>query len=168
MKIKEPKEQPKKHYDCLNCPSMCCSAYGYIEATAQDLQRLAQHFGLSVADFEKRYTRKGPQAGQRALRQKADPLAGQCCRFLNTRTRRCTVYEARPEVCRVYPKSARCVLYDVLQHERREQGTHHIYPLIEIRIYDKPLFDMAPPPADVAPADVAGEKEAAKEVTSGI
>lgn len=137
-------QKPKKQFDCLNCPSMCCSSYSYIEATAEDVQRLAQHFGLSVPDFEKRYTKKGRQSDKRALRQKADPVAGQSCRFLNTSTRRCTVYEARPEVCRVYPHSSRCVLYDVLRRERRQQGTQHIYPLIEIKIFQGPIFSQIP------------------------
>jgi Fe-S-cluster containining protein len=36
--------------------------------------------------------------------------------------RRCTVYEARPGVCRKYPDSPRCGYYDFLIFEREQQG----------------------------------------------
>ena len=36
-------------------------------------------------------------------------------------TRRCTVYEARPEVCRAYPGGSHCGYYNFLSFERRVQ-----------------------------------------------
>ncbi len=42
--------------------------------------------------------------------------------FLDQEKRRCTVYEARPGVCRKYPDSSRCGYYDFLRFERTQQG----------------------------------------------
>jgi Fe-S-cluster containining protein len=42
--------------------------------------------------------------------------------LLDQEKRRCTVYEARPAVCRAYPDTARCGYYDFLQFEREQQG----------------------------------------------
>ena len=55
------------------------------------------------------------------LRQKADEHFKLVCRFLDSETRRCTVYEARPRICREFPGSARCGYYDFLSFERRAQ-----------------------------------------------
>ena len=40
---------------------------------------------------------------------------------LDRKTRRCTVYESRPGVCRDYPDSQRCGYYDFLRFERAHQ-----------------------------------------------
>ena len=41
--------------------------------------------------------------------------------LLDQEKRRCTVYEARPGVCRKYPDSNRCGYYDFLKFEREAQ-----------------------------------------------
>ena len=43
-------------------------------------------------------------------------------RFFDTDERRCTIYAARPGVCRAFPGSARCGYYDFLSFERRAQN----------------------------------------------
>jgi Fe-S-cluster containining protein len=43
------------------------------------------------------------------------------CRFFDTEKRACTVYEARPAVCRSFPGPGRCGYYDFLSFERRTQ-----------------------------------------------
>ena len=44
------------------------------------------------------------------------------CGLFDQEKRRCTVYEARPGVCRQYPDAPRCGYYDFLSFEREQQG----------------------------------------------
>ena len=54
------------------------------------------------------------------MRRKADQIFGRTCRFFDIEKRRCTIYEARPALCRSYP-GGRCGYYDFLSFERRAQ-----------------------------------------------
>ena len=106
-------------YDCSKCPGYCCS-YPLIEINKKDVQRLADHFGLSFTKARKKFTYKDPEA-EYALRRKADQHFGRICQFFDTKKRQCTVYKARPAVCRFYPGTTRCGYYDFLAFERRSQ-----------------------------------------------
>jgi len=55
------------------------------------------------------------------MRRKADAHFGKICRFFHSEERRCTIYEARPGICRRYPGEGRCGYYDFLMFERRAQ-----------------------------------------------
>ncbi|KAB2968786.1 MAG: YkgJ family cysteine cluster protein [Thermoanaerobaculia bacterium] len=112
----------KRLYDCGNCPAYCCS-YEYIEVTDADLARLARHFELDADTAERRYTKRsrGGKSPFRVLRHRKDKVFGTACQFLDRKTRRCGVYEARPTICRTYPGSGRCGFYDFLCSERRAQ-----------------------------------------------
>ena len=108
-------------YSCERCPAYCCS-YARIRVNVRDLRRLARHFGLSVEAVRRRYVKRGDDPGEQVLRHRKDQHYGTACRFLHPETRRCTVYEARPEICRHYPGTTRCGYYDFLAFERRAQG----------------------------------------------
>jgi uncharacterized protein len=56
-----------------------------------------------------------------AMRRKADGHFGRICRFFDTDKRCCTIYEARPEICRSYPGDNKCGYYDFLTSERESQ-----------------------------------------------
>ena len=87
----------------------------------RDLERLARHFSISVRAAKKRFTKRGEDDGEIVLRHKRDEHFGTVCMFLDTETRRCTVYEARPGVCREFPGTVRCGYYDFLSFERGNQ-----------------------------------------------
>jgi Fe-S-cluster containining protein len=55
------------------------------------------------------------------MRRKKDPHFGRICRFFDTEKRCCTIYKARPAVCRQYPGGTHCGYYDFLSFERRTQ-----------------------------------------------
>ncbi len=112
-------------YNCSKCPAYCCS-YARIEVSNRDLLRLARQFGISYKQAEQRYT-KTSSAG-RVLRQKKDDIFKKVCEFLDPQTRRCSVYDARPAVCRTYPDSPRCGYYDFLASERRRQCDDQYIP----------------------------------------
>jgi Fe-S-cluster containining protein len=111
---------PRNLYSCSKCPAYCCS-YPLIEITKRDVARLARHFGLSDEAAEARFTTY--DAGEKAmvLRHRKDDVFDSVCQFLDRKTRRCSVYDARPGVCREYPDSARCGYYEFLKFEREQQ-----------------------------------------------
>ncbi len=125
-----PKTTPEKiKYDCSRCPGYCCS-YPRIEVRDKDLARLARHFGLSLEEAEKRFTRRyrDEDDDERILRHRKDEVYGSICRFFDTDARRCTVYEARPAVCRQYPNGRKCGYYDFLRFERKHQDDPDFIP----------------------------------------
>jgi len=107
-------------YDCSKCPGYCCS-YPLIEVGKRDIQRLARHFGISYKQAENRYTKFDKAEKTRALRHQQDEHFGSICKMFDTKQRRCTVYEARPGVCREYPDGKRCGYYEFLNFEREHQ-----------------------------------------------
>lgn len=123
-------DQAKRpQYDCSKCPGYCCS-YPRIEVDDADIKRLARHFSLSVEVAERRFTRvwRSDEGFERVLRHQKDSVYGTICRFFDTDARRCTVYKARPGVCREYPDRAKCGYYDFLKFERRHQDDPDFIP----------------------------------------
>jgi Fe-S-cluster containining protein len=106
-------------YNCANCPGYCCS-YPVIALTKRDIERLAKHFGITFAKARKKFTVERYGA-KYSMRRKADKHFGRICRFFDTEKRCCTVYKARPAICRDYP-GGRCGYYDFLMSERRGQN----------------------------------------------
>jgi Fe-S-cluster containining protein len=121
----------KAKYDCSKCPGYCCSVYEIVEVSDMDVARLANHFGLEPAEAAKKFTRV--RTVGRVLKRKADPLLGTACRFLDLKKRRCTIYEARPDVCREFPPTSRCTFYDMLQFHRRHCNDEEMMPVITMR-----------------------------------
>ena len=112
-------------FNCSKCPAYCCS-YDRIQVTKRDMLRIARHFGISYQQAEKRYAKSSPIG--RVFRHKKDHIYKQVCQFLDSETRRCTSYHARPAVCREYPDSLRCGYYDFLASERRRQDDPEFIP----------------------------------------
>lgn len=108
-------------YSCEKCPAYCCT-YSDIEVGKRDIARLAKHFGVDYATAEARFTREDPKEKVRLLRHRSDKVFESACMFLDRERRQCTVYDARPGVCRHYPDSRRCGYYDFLRFEREQQG----------------------------------------------
>ena len=106
-------------YDCLNCPGYCCS-YTVIALKKKDVARLADHFDLSMEQAEKKFTRND-HGHKRIMKRQNDEHFGRICQFFDTVARRCTVYEARPAICREFPAEKRCGYYDFLKFERAGQ-----------------------------------------------
>ncbi|HKV37601.1 MAG TPA: YkgJ family cysteine cluster protein [Blastocatellia bacterium] len=112
-------------FNCSKCPAYCCS-YDRINVSRTDIKRLARHFGVTVEEAEKKYTKT--MMGESVLRHQKDHLYKTVCQFLDTTERRCTIYEARPTICRQYPESLRCGYYDFLASERRRQCDPEFIP----------------------------------------
>ena len=106
-------------FDCGKCPGYCCS-HGRIAVTDNDIRRLALHFGISARAAGKRltYVYKTKDVEERILRHHKDSVYTSVCRLFDRETRRCTVYAARPNVCRKYPYGNSCGYYGFLKFER--------------------------------------------------
>jgi hypothetical protein len=92
-----------------------------VPVTRADVARLARRFGIDEEAAGRRFTKAGPEKGERVLRHRKDVIFQSACRFLHPETRRCTIYEDRPRACRDYPGTGRCGYYDFLCAERRRQ-----------------------------------------------
>jgi Fe-S-cluster containining protein len=123
-------DQPRTYFDCNKCPAFCCSIYERVQVTKRDITRLAKHFGVSFETARRRFTKKWED--ERVLKKVEDKLFTETCIFLDQEKRGCTIYHARPNVCREYPDRVRCAYYDVLQFERRQQQDDTVLPLIQI------------------------------------
>jgi len=106
-------------YDCMNCPGYCCS-YPLITLKKKDVERLAKHHGMTFEEARDKFTKEA-HGEKYAMKRKKDKYFGKICRFFDTQKRRCTIYEARPKICRTYPDTPTCGYYDFLQFERRTQ-----------------------------------------------
>ena len=120
VKQPAPALKTRVRYDCLKCPGYCCS-YDLIEVGKRDIARLAKHFALDYGQAEGRFTKYDRDAKVRTLRHQKDDLFGKICLFFDTKKRQCTVYEARPGLCRDYPAEPRCGYFDFLKFEREHQ-----------------------------------------------
>jgi Fe-S-cluster containining protein len=120
--MKKPFPVPVRvNYSCAKCPAYCCT-YSEIEVTTRDIERLARHFGLEYAQAEERFTKVDTKKHVRLLRHKKDRIFDSTCMMLDQEKRRCTIYDARPGICRKYPDSSRCGYYEFLKFERAQQG----------------------------------------------
>ncbi len=110
----------KPQYSCSKCPGYCCS-YPLIALDKRDVVRLAKHHDIDFETARRKFT-KSAYGRKYVMRRKPDVHYGKICRFFDIVRRRCTVYTARPSICRSFPGRTRCGYYDFLVFERRAQG----------------------------------------------
>lgn len=112
-------------YDCSKCPAWCCT-YPNIFVNQRDIERIARFFDMPVSKAKEKFTRISKDYNRPIMRHKKDKYFGSACRFLDQETRRCTIYEARPQGCRAYP-GGRCGYWDFLRIERdRQDDKEHV------------------------------------------
>lgn len=119
---KTPPIRPK--FDCSKCPGYCCSYE--IPVNRRDVARLAAHFGIPFELAEQRYTKLFE--GEPALRRRRDHIYKSMCMFFDRDERCCTIYRARPAICRTYPSGPRCGYYEFLMFERDQHGDEDFIP----------------------------------------
>lgn len=85
-------------FECTGCGACCRGPEpGYVLVSEAEVERLAAHLGVPVAEVGRRYLRRLAD-GELALLEKANLD----CIFWED-DRGCSVYEARPDQCRTYP-----------------------------------------------------------------
>jgi Fe-S-cluster containining protein len=118
-------------FNCAKCPGYCCS-HGRIAVSDNDIRRLAQHFGISERAARKKHTfhYKTKDIDEQLLRHHKDTVYKSVCHLFDRKERRCTVYEARPNVCRKYPYGDSCGYYGFLKFERAHQDDEKFIPTV--------------------------------------
>ncbi len=85
------------HFKCTGCGDCCTGAPGYVWLKEFEIQAIAAEMNLEVPTFVKLYVRK---VGARRSLVEYDN--GDCV-FFDTKSRKCTIYDSRPEQCRTWP-----------------------------------------------------------------
>ncbi len=98
MSQKAPWYKDGLRFKCTGCGDCCTGAPGFVWVNKEEIAALAAEVGLDEAEFESRYVR---QIGVRKSLKELD--ANYDCIFLDGKTRKCTVYNARPRQCRTWP-----------------------------------------------------------------
>lgn len=83
--------------DCLTCAN-CCRTTSPIFRDV-DIERIAKHLGMRVAEFTDKYLRFDED---RDWVLKSSP-----CSFLDLEDNTCSIYDFRPKACREYPHTDR-------------------------------------------------------------
>ena len=81
-------------FECQRCGQCCVGEPGTIYVTPEEINALARHLHLSVADFTQRCLY--PFKDSYSIREHDD---GRCLFFEEG----CTIYDLRPGQCRTYP-----------------------------------------------------------------
>lgn len=90
--------QIQADFKCQGC-GRCCCFFDPISITSRDAERISQHLGITREQFLENFAKK-TDASDSGL-----SLLSQPCIFFREGTG-CTVYEARPMICRMYPPIA--------------------------------------------------------------
>lgn len=94
----EPWYKDGLRFKCTGCGDCCTGAPGFVWVNKEEIAALAAEVKLDVDEFEERYVR---EIGVRKSLNELDDSYD--CVFLDAKTRKCTVYNARPRQCRTWP-----------------------------------------------------------------
>ena len=97
-RFKQIAEDVESAIDCTECANCCRVAKTPV--TERDIQKLAKHLRTTPAKFHRDYTEKDEDEGTVLRREE-----GRGCVFLDGNL--CTVYEARPANCELFPHTAK-------------------------------------------------------------
>ena len=88
---------------CNFCPGYCCYRLegSSLLITAEDINRIARHFGISDGETRKRYIE-----GRNTFQVRKD---GSCIFLVNGKMcKRCSIHTASPRQCREFPYNESC------------------------------------------------------------
>jgi len=98
MPDNEPWYKDGLRFTCTGCGDCCTGSPGYVWVNNDEIAALAAEVELDIPEFEKRYVRQiGVRKSLKEQRKTYD------CVFLDSQTRKCRVYAARPRQCRTWP-----------------------------------------------------------------
>jgi len=84
-------------FECTRCGNCCSGFPGFVWISDDELAAIAEHLGKSIGEVRLMHTRL--YAGKLSLSE----FANGDCTFFDAKTRRCTIYAARPTQCRTWP-----------------------------------------------------------------
>jgi Fe-S-cluster containining protein len=84
-------------FTCTECGDCCSGAPGYVWVNNEEIEALAAVVGMTAEAFEDQYVRRV------GVRKSLKEFPSGDCVFLDSQTRKCSVYQARPRQCRTWP-----------------------------------------------------------------
>lgn len=93
----QPWYQDGLRFKCTQCGDCCTGAPGYVWVNKEEIEALASEMKMEVEQFEDQYVRKV------GIRKSLQEFPNGDCVLLDTETRGCSVYNARPRQCRTWP-----------------------------------------------------------------
>lgn len=85
-------------FKCSECGDCCTGAPGYVWVNKEEIEKLSEVLGYDdVEKFESDYVRKV------GIRKTLKEYPNGDCFLFDNKTRKCTVYEARPRQCKTWP-----------------------------------------------------------------
>ena len=84
-------------FECRECGGCCSGAPGYVWLSEEEIQRIAERFGISVEDCEAKFVR---EVGER--KSLIEYPNGDCVFYDRFHTN-CKIYRDRPAQCRTWP-----------------------------------------------------------------
>ncbi len=127
-------------FECTGCGKCCTGAPGYVWVNAAEIEALARHLGVSLADFAKRFVRR--VVTRYSLRERR---GGDCVLFEEGRG--CTVHPVRPRQCRTFPfwpeNLRSSTAWQELRAECEGLERGRVYPIEEIEIIRRGNGDAA-------------------------
>ncbi|MHC2070763.1 YkgJ family cysteine cluster protein [Bremerella sp. T1] len=93
----KPWYQDGLQFECTQCGGCCTGGPGYVWVNAAEIAALAEVTDMTIEQFESVYVREV------GLRKSLKEYSTGDCVFLDTESKGCTVYSARPRQCRTWP-----------------------------------------------------------------
>jgi uncharacterized protein len=84
-------------FACTGCGGCCTGAPGYVWVEDAEIEALAIAVGVDLKEFQQRFVRT-----VRSRKSLVEYDNGDCV-FFDGKTRKCRVYDARPQQCRTWP-----------------------------------------------------------------
>lgn len=94
---KQPWYKDGLRFTCTGCGDCCTGGAGYVWVNGEEIAKLAALVKMSIEDFEDEYVRKV------GVRKSLIEYENGDCAFFDNKSRKCTVYTARPRQCRTWP-----------------------------------------------------------------
>jgi uncharacterized protein len=101
MSVDQPREEPwykdGLRFTCTGCGDCCTGSPGYVWVNGEDIAKMAALVRMTIEDFEAQYVRRVGARKSLIEYENGD------CVFFDNKSRKCSVYAARPRQCRTWP-----------------------------------------------------------------
>ena len=94
---KQPWYKDGLQFTCSGCGDCCSGAPGFVWVNKEEIAAIAKCVDMEIDAFEKKYVREV------GVRKSLIEKKNYDCIFLDSKTRKCQVYEARPRQCKTWP-----------------------------------------------------------------
>ena len=98
---------------CEECGGRCCTGEsGYIWVNPLEMQKIANFLNISLEEFKKFYLIKVDL--KFTIKEKKLEENNYACIFFDEKTKKCTIYDVRPNQCKTFP------FWDFFKNNKKE------------------------------------------------